>query len=46
MIEADYLRDYQLNVPVFDVGATSADLARFLVRNYRSMLVFCSTRVL
>ena len=44
MIGAGYLCDYQLHVPVFDVGATSADLARFLVRNYRSMLVFCSTR--
>ena len=44
MIDAGYLCDYQLNVPVFDVGATSSDLARFLVRNYRSMLIFCSTR--
>jgi hypothetical protein len=44
MITAGYLCDYQLNVPVFDIGATISDLARFLRRNYRSMLIFCSTR--
>jgi superfamily II DNA or RNA helicase len=44
MIDAGRLCDYRLNVPVFDVGATNTDLARFLVRNYRSLLVYCSTR--
>ena len=44
MIDAGRLCDYRLNVPVFDVGATNTDLARFLVRNYRSILVYCSTR--
>jgi hypothetical protein len=38
------LCDYRLNVPVFDVGATNADLASYLVRNYRSIIVYCSTR--
>ena len=44
MIDAGCLCDYRLNVPVFDVGATNADLAAFLVRSYRSILVYCSTR--
>jgi len=35
MITAGCLCDYTLNVPVFDEGATSADLARCLVREYR-----------
>jgi hypothetical protein len=42
-IDAGYLCDYTLDVPVFDVGAGNADVARFLVRNYRSIIVFCST---
>jgi hypothetical protein len=42
-IDAGYLCDYTLDVPVFDVGAGNADLARFIVRNYRSIIVFCST---
>ncbi len=44
MIDAGYLRDYTLHVPVFAAGATDADLARHLVRTYRSMIVFCATR--
>ena len=44
MIDAGYLCDYALDVPVFDVGAGNADLARHLVRNYRSMIVFCAAR--
>ena len=44
MITAGCLCDYTLNVPVFEVGATSADLARHLVREYRSIIVFCATR--
>jgi hypothetical protein len=44
MIAAGCLCDYTLNVPVFDVGAGSADLARHLVREYRSIIVFCATR--
>ena len=44
MIAAGYLRDYTLHVPVFAAGATDADLARHLVRTYRSMIVFCATR--
>jgi DNA repair protein RadD len=44
MIDDDRLCDYRLNVPVFDVGATNTDLARFLVRSYRSMLIYCATR--
>ena len=44
MIDAGRLCDYRLNVPVFDVGATNTDLARFLVQNHRSILVYCSTR--
>jgi hypothetical protein len=37
MIDAGRLCDYRLNVPVFDVGATNTDLARYLVQNYRSI---------
>ena len=44
MIDAGRLCDYRLNVPVFDVGATNTDLARFLVQNHRSIIVFCPTR--
>ena len=44
MIDTGRLCDYRLNVPVFDVGATNTDLAWFLVRNYRSIIVYCSTR--
>ena len=44
MIDAKFLCDYRLNIPVFDVGATNVDLARHLVRSYRSMIVFCATR--
>ncbi len=44
MIDAGFICDYRLNVPVFDVGATNADLARCLVRNYRSIIVFCAAR--
>ena len=44
MIDAGRLCDYRLNVPVFDVGATNTDLARVLVQNYRSILVYCATR--
>jgi hypothetical protein len=33
-----------LDVAVFGERATSADLARYLVRTYRSVLVFCKTR--
>ena len=43
-IDAGYLCDYTLDVPVFDVGAGNADLARYLVRSYRSIIVFCATR--
>ena len=44
MIDAGRLCDYRLNVPVFDVGATNTDLARFLVQNHRSIIVYCPTR--
>jgi DNA repair protein RadD len=44
MIDAGYLSDYTLHVPVFEAGATNEDLAANLVRTYRSMLVFCATR--
>jgi hypothetical protein len=44
MIDAGYLSDYTLHVPVFEAGATNQDLAAHLVRTYRSMLVFCATR--
>ena len=43
-IDAGYLCDYTLDVPVFDVGAESSDLARHIVRTYRSIIIFCSTR--
>ena len=44
MIDAGYLCDYTLHVPVFERSASNADLAAHLVRAYRSMLVFCATR--
>ena len=44
MIDAGYLCDYTLHVPVFESGATNEDLAAHLARTYRSMLVFCATR--
>jgi hypothetical protein len=44
MIDAKFLCDYRLNIPVFEAGATNADLARHIVRSYRSMIVFCATR--
>ena len=44
MISAGYLCDYTLDVPVFAAGAGNADLARHLVRAYRSIIVFCATR--
>ena len=44
MIDAGYLSDYTLHVPVFEAGATNEDLAAHLVRTCRSMLVFCATR--
>jgi superfamily II DNA or RNA helicase len=44
MIEADYLCDFELHIPVFDAEATDASLARHLVANYDSMIVFARTR--
>ena len=43
-IDAGYLCDYALDVPVFDAGAGNADLARHIVRSYRSIIVYCATR--
>ena len=44
LIEAGYLEDYQIHVPVLDEDATDATLARHLYDNYDSMLVFTETR--
>jgi hypothetical protein len=44
MIEAGYLSDFELHIPVFSKEATDASLARHIVANYDSMIVFARTR--
>jgi hypothetical protein len=43
-IDSGYLCDYALDVPVFDAGAGNADLARHIVRSYRSIIIYCAKR--
>jgi superfamily II DNA or RNA helicase len=46
MIAEGYLCNFSLHVHVFEPGATNASLARHIVDNYESMIVFAPTRAL
>ena len=44
MIEARFLSDYQLHVPLFRRGTRDSTIARHLADNYQSLLVFAPRR--
>jgi hypothetical protein len=44
MIEAGYICDYTIHVPIFTVTATDEAVAKYLVAGYRSIIVYCPTR--
>ena len=44
MIEQNYLSDYTLNVPVFDNIPTNFDICKYLLANYRNIIIYCKNK--
>jgi len=45
MIEQDYLCDYTIKVPIFSNDATNEAICKYLIKNYRSIIIYCNSHV-
>ena len=44
MIDNKYLCDYTINIPIFNDNPDNDDICRYLLKNYRNIIVYCNTR--
>jgi superfamily II DNA or RNA helicase len=44
MINAGIICDYNIHIPVFNNDPSKIDIAKYLVENYRSMIIYCNSR--
>jgi len=44
MIERGYLSDYTITVPIFSDDPTNKNICEYLIRNYRSVIIYCNTQ--
>lgn len=44
MIDANYLCDYTLHIPIFTKDPEYKHIASYLLKNYRNVIVYCHTR--
>ncbi len=44
MIELGYLCDYNINVPIFTNDPTNKNICKYLVDNYRNIIIYCNSQ--
>jgi superfamily II DNA/RNA helicase len=44
MIEKGYLCDYTINIPIFEEDPTNVEICKYLVKNYRNIIVYCNSQ--
>ena len=44
MIDNKYLCDYTINIPIFNDNPNNDDICKYLLKNYRNIIVYCNTR--
>lgn len=44
MINKGYLADYTINIPIFSNNPTNEDICKYLLKNYRNIIVYCNTQ--
>jgi superfamily II DNA or RNA helicase len=44
MIENKYLCDYLINIPIFKNDPTNTNVCKYLIQNYRSIIVYCNSQ--
>jgi len=44
MIEKGYLCDYTINIPIFEEDPTNVEVCKYLVKNYRNIIVYCNSQ--
>jgi superfamily II DNA or RNA helicase len=45
MINQNYLCDYTLNIPIFDDNPNNEDICKYLLKNYRNIIVYCNSQI-
>jgi superfamily II DNA/RNA helicase len=43
MIKKGYLCDYTINIPIFDEDPTNISVCKYLVKNYRNIIIYCNS---
>ena len=44
MIDKGYLCDYTINVPIFSDKADDKDVCKYIIENYRNVIVYCNSQ--
>ncbi len=44
MINKGYLCDYTINIPIFEEDPTNLSVCKYLVKNYRNIIVYCNSQ--
>ena len=44
MIDAEYLSDYEIHIPIFSDDPTHVNICEYLLKHYRSIIIYCSSQ--
>ena len=44
MIDAGYLTDYTINIPIFSTTVDNVNICKHLIKNYRNIIIYCNSQ--